>query len=331
MHYGLLPRANRGIFAINELPDLAGKIQVALFNIMQEGDVQIKGYPVRLPLDLVLVFSANPEDYTARGKIVTPLKDRIGSEIRTHYPETLEEGMAITAQEAWAERGDAPIEIPRYVREIVEQVAFSARQDKKVDKRSGVSQRLPISTMELVISNAERRALTNGESVAIPRVSDLYAALPGITGKLELEYEGEMRGADTVVHDLIRTAVGKIFDCYFEGENTEHIQLWFNLGGSVKLDDNQPSAAAYKDLKQIQGLFDKLSALGVKPSDVAPKVVAAAEFLLEGLVAHRKLSRSEEHGFAAQEKPARKQERQELEIDYEDWERARQTRRGGLN
>ncbi len=331
MHYGLLPRANRGIFAINELPDLAGKIQVALFNIMQEGDVQIKGYPVRLALDLALVFSANPEDYTARGKIVTPLKDRIGSEIRTHYPETLEEGMAITAQEAWVERSDAHIEVPQYVREVVEQVAFSARQDKKVDKRSGVSQRLPISTMELVISNAERRALTNCETLAIPRVRDLYAAMPGITGKLELEYEGEMRGADTVVNDLIRNAVGKIFDRYFEGENTEQIELWFNLGGTIKLDDNQPAAAAYKDLKQIQGLFQKLSPLGVKPSDNPARVVAGAEFLLEGLVAHRKLSRSEEHGFAAQEKSHRKSERQDLEIDYEDWERARRTRSGGLN
>src|ERR1035438_6012817 len=134
MHYGLLPRANRGIFAINELPDLAGKIQVALFNIMQEGDVQIKGYPVRLELDIVLAFSANPEDYTARGKIVTPLKDRIGSEIRTHYPETIEEGMAITAQEAWAERGDAPIEIPQYVREVVEQVTFTDRKERRVGK-----------------------------------------------------------------------------------------------------------------------------------------------------------------------------------------------------
>jgi magnesium chelatase subunit I len=331
MHYGLLPRANRGIFAINELPDLAGKIQVALFNIMQEGDVQIKGFPVRMELDLALVFSANPEDYTARGKIVTPLKDRIGSEIRTHYPETLEEGMAITAQEAWAARGESPIEIPQYVREIVEQVAFSARQDKKVDKRSGVSQRLPIATMELVVSNAERRALLNGESLAIPRISDIYAAMPGITGKLELEYEGEMRGADTVVQDLIRTAVGKIFDRYFAGTNTEQIELWFNLGGTVKLDDNQPAAAALANLKEIQGLFKSLSPLGVSSSDIPPRLVAAAEFLLEGLVAHRKLSRSEEHGFAAQEKPQRKAERQELEVDYEDWERARRTRRGGLN
>src|SRR5580704_6828642 len=251
MHYGLLPRANRGIFAINELPDLAGKIQVALFNIMQEGDVQIKGYPVRLALDVALVFSANPEEYTARGKIITPLKDRIGSEIRTHYPETLEEGVAITAQEAWAARGDGAIEIPRYLREVVEQVAFSAREDKKVDKRSGVSQRLPISTMELVISNAERRALIAGESLVLPRVGDIYAALPGITGKLELEYEGEMKGADTVVQELIRVAVAKICDCYFEGEDTAQIEEWFNLGGTFKLDDNQPAADALKDLKQI--------------------------------------------------------------------------------
>ena len=331
MHYGLLPRANRGIFAINELPDLAGKIQVALFNIMQEGDVQIKGYPVRLALDLALVFSANPEDYTARGKIVTPLKDRIGSEIRTHYPETLEEGMTITAQEAWSERGTSPIEIPQYLREVVEQIAFSAREDKKVDKRSGVSQRLPIATMELVVSNAERRALAHGEKLLLPRISDIYAAMPGITGKLELEYEGEMRGADTVVRDLIRTAVGKIFDRCFSNTNTQPIEQWFNLGGTVKLDDNQPTAAAHHDLKQIQGLFEMLLPVGAKASDAPPKVVAAAEFLLEGLVAHRKLSRSEERGFIAQEKMQRKQERPEPELDFEDWQQIRRTRRGGLN
>jgi magnesium chelatase subunit I len=328
MHYGLLPRANRGIFAINELPDLAGKIQVALFNIMQEGDVQIKGYPVRLALDVALVFSANPEDYTARGKIVTPLKDRIGSEIRTHYPETLEEGMAITAQEAWAVRGGVPTEIPAYVRAVVEQVAFSARDDKRVDKRSGVSQRLPISTMELVVSNAERRALVNGEKVAVPRISDIYSALPGITGKLELEYEGEMRGADTVVRELIRNAAGKIYDRYFGDTNTQQIEQWFNLGGTVKLDDNQPSSAAMADLKKIQGLFEKLGPLEVKMSADAPVVVAAAEFLLEGLVAHRKLSRSEERGFAAPEKASRKPER-DLEIEFDDWQRARRPGRGG--
>src|SRR5580765_7364711 len=165
VHYGLLPRANRGLFAINELPDLAGKIQVGLFDIMQEGDVQIKGYPLRLPLDVALVFSVNPEDYTARGKIVTPLKDRIGSEIRTHYPGTLEEGISITRQEAWAERNGHSLQVPQFIREIVEQIAFAAREDKRVDKRSGVSQRLPISTMENVISNAERRAVRSGEKM----------------------------------------------------------------------------------------------------------------------------------------------------------------------
>ncbi|HEY2466830.1 MAG TPA: magnesium chelatase [Terracidiphilus sp.] len=328
MHYGLLPRANRGIFAINELPDLAGKIQVALFNIMQEGDVQIKGYPVRLALDVALVFSANPEDYTARGKIVTPLKDRIGSEIRTHYPETLEEGMTITAQEAWLKRDGVLTEIPAYVRAVIEQVAFSAREDKRVDKRSGVSQRLPIATMELVVSNAERRALVNGEKIAVPRISDIYAALPGITGKLELEYEGEMRGADTIVRELIRNAVGKIYDRYFAETNTQQIEQWFNLGGTVKLDDNQASSAAFADLKKIQGLLEKLSPLDVKASDEAPMVVASAEFLLEGLVAHRKLSRSEERGFTMLDKGQRKPER-DMEIEFDDWQRARRSGRGG--
>jgi magnesium chelatase subunit I len=327
MHYGLLPRANRGIFAINELPDLAGKIQVALFNIMQEGDVQIKGYPVRLELDVVLAFSANPEDYTARGKIVTPLKDRIGSEIRTHYPETLEEGMAITAQEAWSDRGTSKITIPQYLREVIEQVAFSAREDKKVDKRSGVSQRLPISTMELVVSNAERRALLHGEKLVVPRVSDLYAAMPGITGKLELEYEGEMRGADVVVRELIRAAIGKIFDKYFSGSNTQQIEQWFNLGGTVRIDDDQPSQAILEELKQIQGLFPQLSPLSVKVSDAPEAAVAGAEFLLEGMYAHKRLSRSEERGFSAQEKTTRKQERTE-ERDYDEFQEQRRSRRG---
>src|SRR3954452_15782282 len=195
MHYGLLPRANRGIFAVNELPDLAGKIQVGLFNILQEGDVQIKGYPIRLKLDVMLVFTANPEDYTARGKIITPLKDRIGSEIRTHYPATRHHAMAITAQEAWVGGRGGNLQVPEFVREIVEEIAFQAREDKKVDKRSGVSQRLPISLLENVVSNAERRALAADEDPVVPRVTDIYTALPAITGKFELEYEGELRGA----------------------------------------------------------------------------------------------------------------------------------------
>ena len=237
MHYGLLPRANRGIFAINELPDLAGKIQVGLFNILQEGDVQIKGYPIRLKLDVMLVFTANPEDYTARGKIITPLKDRIGSEIRTHYPTTRHHAMAITKQEAWTERPDGlKLQIPEYVREVVEEVAFQARADRKVDKRSGVSQRLPITTLELVVSNAERRALQNGETLVVPRVTDLYAALPSITGKFELEYEGELRGAEQIARDLIRAAVGNVFTGRFDGADTRTVTEWFDLGGSLPLE-----------------------------------------------------------------------------------------------
>jgi magnesium chelatase subunit I len=334
MHYGLLPRANRGIFAINEVPDLAGKIQVALFNIMQEGDVQIKGYPVRMELDVAIVFSANPEDYTARGKIVTPLKDRIGSEIRTHYPETLEEGIAITEQEAWAERGSAALEVPQYLREIVEQVAFTARSDKRVDKRSGVSQRLPISTMELVLSNAERRALLHDESLVMPRVGDLFTALPGITGKIELEYEGEMRGADTVVRELIRGAIGTTFDRYFAETNTQQIEQWFNLGGSLKVEDDQPAEALLAELQQIQGLVDKLAPLQVTAKDEPERIVAGAEFLLEGMVAHRRLSRSEERGFSAGEKQRRQEQRTEKQPDeqqYEAWQSRRSRRGGGLN
>jgi len=222
------------------------------------------------------------------------------------------------------------------LREVVEQVAFSAREDKKVDKRSGVSQRLPISTLELVLSNAERRALVTGDASALPRVSDIYAAMPGMTGKLELEYEGEMKGAGTVVRDLIHAAVGKIYDRYFPGAdtqqaNTQQIEQWFNLGGTVKLDDNHAAAAALEDLKQIQGLIGKLAPLGIGKSDAAPKIVSAAEFLLEGLVAHRKLSRSEERVFAGKPTAPRKPERAELEVEYDEWERARRTPRGGYN
>ncbi|MEK6767438.1 MAG: sigma 54-interacting transcriptional regulator, partial [Gemmatimonadota bacterium] len=184
IHYGLLPRANRGIFAINELPDLAAKIQVGLFNIMQEGDFQIKGYPIRMELDVAMVFTANPEDYTARGKIITPLKDRVGSEISTHYPRSIDLGMTITGQEAWVARDSLPIRVPDFVAEVVERVAFEARADKRIDKRSGVSQRLPISVLENVLSNAERRAVLSGEPAVVPRISDVYAAVPSITGKL---------------------------------------------------------------------------------------------------------------------------------------------------
>jgi magnesium chelatase subunit I len=303
VHYGLLPRANRGIFAINELPDLAGKIQVGLFNIMQEGDVQIKGYPIRLPLDLMLVFTANPEDYTARGKIITPLKDRIGSEIRTHYPAVIEQGIAITEQEAWLDR-PSPVEVrvPAYMKEVVEQLAFLAREDKRIDKRSGVSQRLPISALENVVSNAERRALRAKEAVAVPRIVDLYSALPAITGKLELEYEGELKGGDAVAKEIIRTAVGRVYDHYFEGANVAQIVQWFDLGGSLKLDENVDSSTMVKQLSGIQGLMEKVKALGLTHNEPDAVRASAAEFVLEGLHAHRRISRSEERGFAAEEK-----------------------------
>jgi magnesium chelatase subunit I len=303
IHYGLLPRANRGIFAVNELPDLAGKIQVGLFNIMQEGDVQIKGYPVRLPLDVMLVFTANPEDYTARGKIITPLKDRIGSEIRTHYPQSVEHGMTITQQEAWWERpSPMRLHVPSYMREVIEYVAFLAREDKRVDRRSGVSQRLPITVMENVVSNAERRALLANDPEAAPRVVDLYAALPSITGKLELEYEGELKGGDAIARELIRSAVGRVFNKYLDGVAVTQVISYFDLGGSLRLSETASSHQLLEQLSGIQGLLDLTTHLGVRANDPPALRVSAAEFILEGLYAHRRLSRSEELGYTAGER-----------------------------
>ena len=269
IHYGLLPRANRGIFAINELPDLAGKIQVGLFNIMQEGDIQIKGYPLRLPLDVLLVFTANPEDYTARGKIITPLKDRIGAEIRTHYPSTVAEGMTVTNQEAWVGRdAGRRIEVPDYLREVVEEIAFQAREDKRVDRRSGVSQRLPITTLESAVSSAEQRAVRTGEKTGVARIADIYAAMPAITGKLELEYEGEL-----------------------------------------KLPELATTAERCEQLSKIQGLLDQIGKLGVTDRKDTGTVTAAAEMILEGLWAHRRIGRSEERGYFA-EKPRQPEARE---------------------
>ena len=301
IHYGLLPRANRGIFAINELPDLAGKIQVGLFNIMQEGDIQIKGYPVRIALDVLLVFTANPEDYTARGKIVTPLKDRIGSEIRTHYPATIAEGMSITAQESWTSRDNRRrVVVPDYIREVVEEVAFQARDDKRIDRRSGVSQRLPISTIENVLSSAEQRAVRSRDSVVVARVSDVYSAIPAMTGKFELEYEGEVRGAENIARELIRAAVGKTFSRYFVSANFQPIVQWFEMGGELKVPANASSSELLGQLKKIQGLFDHLEALGVSSKDDSAVQTSAAEFVLEGLWAHKRISRSEERGYYAE-------------------------------
>src|SRR6202790_3494125 len=302
IHYGLLPRANRGIFAINELPDLAGKIQVGLFNIMQEGDIQIKGYPLRLPLDVLLVFTANPDDYTARGKIITPLKDRIGTEIRTHYPATLEEGMTITKQEAWVARdgGRSSVDVPDYLREVVELVAFLARDDKRIDKRSGVSQRLPIACLESVVSSAEQRAVRNRESRSAARIADVYAALPAITGKMELEYEGELRGAENIARELIRGAIGKVFTNRMEGANLQPVVQWFELGGELKVPESAPAADALAQLKKIQGLMDNMERLGADGRNGPSGMAAAAEFILEGLWAHKRISRNKERGFHAE-------------------------------
>jgi len=329
MHYGLLPRANRGIFAINELPDLAGKIQVGLFNILQEGDVQIKGYPVRLRLDVMLVFTANPEDYTARGKIITPLKDRIGSEIRTHYPATRQHGIEITRQEAWTDRPagaagagsggrESRVDIPAYVREVIEELAFQARADRKIDKRSGVSQRLPISTIELVVSNAERRALASGEALVVPRVTDVYAALPSITGKFELEYEGELRGAEAVARDLIRSAVGNVFTALFEGADTRTVVEWFDLGGTLPLSDHTSAADVIGQTHAVQGLRELAAQVGLAPGAAAPLVASAIDFVLEGLCAQKKISRNDERGYSAAESaPRRPSRREEQAMDEE--------------
>src|SRR5688572_15748882 len=319
MHYGLLPRAHRGIFALNELPDLAGRIQVGLFNILQEGDVQIKGYPIRLPLDICLAFTANPEDYTARGKIITPLKDRIGSEIRTHYPATIEQGVAITQQEAWTERG-VELRVPRFIREVAEGVAFAARRDKKIDKRSGVSQRLPITVLENALSNAERRGLLKGETPVVPRISDIYAAIPSLTGKFELEYEGELMGAENVARELIREAVAETFAVYLGSADLKAVVAYFEGGGSLKLHDDSSSADLLAQLKRVPGLLDHTQGLGVGRGEPAPLVAAAGEFILEGLYGQKKIGRSDDRGFVAPE-------RRDTELDLERLERLRRLKK----
>jgi magnesium chelatase subunit I len=306
MHFGLLPRANRGIFAINELPDLSGKVQVGLFNIMQEGDVQIKGYPVRLPLDVLLAFTANPEDYTARGKIITPLKDRIGSEVITHYPRTVQLGMEITAQEAWTGRGGTPLDIPDFVLEVIERIAFEAREDKRVDKRSGVSQRLPISVLENAISNAERRATLLGEDRVVPRVSDVYAAVPSITGKLELEYEGELQGGDIIARELIRRAAGKVMEDRMGGADLAKIVAWFDQGGALKIPGDERAELCFQGFCVVPGLIDVVAEFGLSPRADHPRAVAACELVLEGLAAQKRISRSEELGYTRM-KPERRE------------------------
>jgi len=293
IHYGMLPRANRGLFALNELPDLAGKVQVGLFNVMQEGDVQIKGYPIRLPLDVQLCFTANPEDYTARGKIITPLKDRIGSEIVTHYPATIDLGMDITRQEAWTQRDSRAVRVPDFIAEVIERIAFEARGDRRIDKRSGVSQRMPITVMENVISNAERRAIQSGDAEIVPRISDIYAALPAITGKIELEYEGELVGGPAIARELIRRASDATFHDRAGGVNTDDVVMWFDEGGALQVADDARADLASKGFEAVPELLQLVHHVGLAPADDAAMSVAACELVLEALVARKKISRSD--------------------------------------
>jgi len=306
IHYGILPRTHRGIFAINELPDLQTRIQVGLLNIMEERDVQIRGFPIRLPLDVCIVYTANPEDYTNRGTIITPLKDRIDSQILTHYPSSIEDAMSITTQEAWTKRGDlCDVRIPRLVAEIVEEIGFQARKSEFVDQNSGVSARMSISAMENIVSNCERRAIRSGEKRAVPRICDLYAAVPAIAGKIELVYEGEREGVIAVARRILGQAVQATFkrsfpDAYASrpvktrhgrpGPGTKDAPLdetaykpvldWFARGSRVEITDSMSSADYSRALDQVPGLR-AIAENHLKPS--AEELPLAMEFVLEGL------------------------------------------------
>jgi magnesium chelatase subunit I len=276
---------------------------------MQEGDVQIKGYPVRLPLDVMLVFSANPEDYTARGKIITPLKDRIGAEIMTHYAKELPVAIEITRQEAWTSRSrGSDVVVPEFIREVVEQIAFEAREDNHVDKHSGVSQRMPITVMESVVSNAERRSLLTVEEPIVPRIADIYAAIPSMTGKMELEYEGEQLGAHRIARELIKRAAGEIFEGYFVGIDFSRAVQWFDEGNKLLLTDTASAEECKTLLDAVPELWDTASIpFDFNANDTA-KLVTACELVLEGLYAENKISRNEEGTYTAVTK-ARKDRR----------------------
>ncbi len=293
IHFGIIPRTNRGVFAVNELPDLQARIQVGLLNIMEEQDIQIRGFNIRFPLDIMMVFSANPEDYTNRGNIITPLKDRIDSQIITHYPRTVEIGIEITNQEAWQTRGnhsDIPaVDIPHYFREIIEQIAFEARESEYVDQKSGVSARMTRAALEALISAAERRALLNGESRTVPRISDLYYVEAAITGKVELVYEGEQEGARNVARMLTGRAIKTIFTQYFPDPSDKRngrslysrVLAWFAGGKSIALDPELPYRDYVKQLRQVDGL----SPLVRKQSSTgnAAEIASMMEFVLEAL------------------------------------------------
>jgi magnesium chelatase subunit I len=303
MHFGLIPRTNRGIFCINELPDLSPKIQVGLFNVLEERDIQIRGYPVRLNLDLCMVFSANPEDYTNRGRIVTPLKDRIGSVVRTHYPLTRELGMAINDQNAWLERDGARVAIPVYIKEVVEEMARLARSSSHVNQASGVSVRMSIANLENVVSNAERRTLLVGEKAVVPRVSDLNHAVPSSRGKLELTMAEDEGHEDKLIGRIMAEAVKNIFDHHCDVKDFRGAVEYFEGGKGVEVGDTQPSREVLDKIDRVPGLRKKADELARKllpelsePEARDAAVASAAEFILEGLHVHNKLNKTTKAG-----------------------------------
>jgi magnesium chelatase subunit I len=295
IHYGLVPRTNRGIFAINELPDLTEKVQVGLFNLMEEKDVQIKGYKIRLPLDVVIVASANPEDYTSRGRIITPLKDRFDVQIRTHYPKTIEDEIIIMEQEAApTEVRSRKVEVPRFLKEILGHMTFEARKSNEINQSSGVSVRVTINNYESIISNAEKRALRCKESEIVPRVSDLHSVLASTNGKIEMEYVGEDKKEDEVVEKLLNRSIVKVFDQHFSLNGLQKVVEYFNSGWGMEVSDQMPSQDYLEDIKAIPGLKEAIRSLGVQES---PALMASAtEFVLEGLHLHQKLNKEVEGG-----------------------------------
>jgi magnesium chelatase subunit I len=300
MHYGLIPRSNRGIFAINELPDLAPRIQVGLFNVLEERDVQIRGYPIRLELDVCLVFSANPEDYTNRGRIVTPLKDRIGSVIRTHYPATVEEGIQIAKENAWTERvGGVKVEVPPFMHEIVEEVVRLARSSPHVSQASGVSVRTSIANLETLISNAERRGLVTGEKRVVPRICDLNYLLASCRGKIEMTLAEEEGAEDKLIRSLVGEAVKAVFARYDDPEAHEMITEQFRGNLTFPAGDDLAAEEFVANMKAIKGLPQAAAALAkemkLDPGDLAA-LASAGEFLLEGLYVNNRLSKFNSRG-----------------------------------
>jgi magnesium chelatase subunit I len=295
IHYGLIPRTNRGIFAVNELPDLTEKVQVGLFNLMEEKDVQIKGFKIRLPLDIVIVASANPEDYTSRGRIITPLKDRFDVQIRTHYPRSLDHEISIMDQEA-AEfpRGELALYIPQFIKEILAQFTFEARASNEINQSSGVSVRVTINNLESVLSNAEKRTVRLNEKEIVPRISDLHALFSSTSGKIELEYSGEDKREDDLIDRLVNRAVLKIFDHHFQLDALKATVAYFSNGWGVKVSDMMTSNSYLEEPKNIPGLREALTTLGV--GDQPARIASATEFILEGLHLHQKLNKEREGG-----------------------------------